>query len=68
MVVSIDLDPASSPLKFRALLVQRLYNSKYFFIMYLIVIFRGRYSLREEGHGVLVVSILLRENTSNNTI
>jgi hypothetical protein len=67
-VVGIDLDPAGSPLKFRALLVQRLYNSKYFFIIYLVVIFRGHYSLREEGYRVLVVSILLRENTSNNSI
>ena len=55
-------------MKFRALLVQRLYNSEYFFIIDLVVIFRGRYSLREEGHRVLVISILLRENTSNNII
>ena len=67
-MVSIDLDLAGSPLKFRALLVQRLYNSEYFFIVYLVVTFRGHYSLREEGYKVLVVSILLRENTSNNTI
>jgi hypothetical protein len=55
-------------LKFRAPLVQRLYNGEYFFIVYLVVIFRGHYSLREEGHRVLVISILLRENTGNNSV
>jgi len=55
-------------LKFRAPLVQRPYNSEHFFIVYLVVTFRGRHSLREEGYRVLVVSILLRENTGNNTV
>jgi hypothetical protein len=55
-------------LKFRALLVQRLYNSEHFFIIYLIITFRRHYSLREEGYRVLVISILLRENTGNNSV